>query len=457
MTYPTRPAAVVASGLVVAAVVPTAHAQQWRDDANARIEQHRKGDLSVRVVDAQGNAVGGVAVDLQMQNHAFGFGTAVTASHITGSDADDAIYREKVLENFNHVVFENDLKWPAWDGQWGPNFNETQTFQALDWLDANRLPARGHYLSWATWGSYDAHGGDADITTLKPRLFDHITAKAGTIGNRVYEWDVINHPVGWKNDTYVNRTEDAGLYANGLDFYADIIEHSRASVPEGTKLWINEDNILAGGLSDEYETVIQHLKDAGQAPDGVGFQGHFIEEWNRIKSPETLYANMERFAALVPSLRVTEFDIDVGDDDARQAELLRDYLTVMFSHADMEAVTMWGFWEGRHWREDAALYQDDWTEKAALLAYQDLVFDQWWTDERLDLGADGEAGLRAFLGDYTATVTIDGVTYAHDFSLDGGGISLQIQVPEPGVASLLLLGVPAALRRRRRTGRARVR
>lgn len=108
----TRPAAaLVIGGLALAPCTPAALAQQWRDDANARIEQFRKGDLSISVIDAAGNAVPGAAVEVEMQRHAFGFGTAVKASRINGGGgADNAMYREKILENFNHVVFENDLK-----------------------------------------------------------------------------------------------------------------------------------------------------------------------------------------------------------------------------------------------------------------------------------------------------------------------------------------------------------
>jgi hypothetical protein len=90
---------------------------------------------------------------------------------------------------------------------------------------------------------------------------------------------------------------------------------------------------------------------------------------------------------------------------------MHDYLTVMFSHPGMEAVTMWGFWQGVHWRPNAALYRSDWSEKPALTAYRNLVFDEWWTDE---LGLSDELGelvLRGFKGEYDITVTYNGQDY----------------------------------------------
>jgi hypothetical protein len=57
-----------------------------------------------------------------MKRHAFGFGTAVPASWINNTSANGIKFREKLLENFNQVVFENDLKYPPWRGLWGSNF-----------------------------------------------------------------------------------------------------------------------------------------------------------------------------------------------------------------------------------------------------------------------------------------------------------------------------------------------
>jgi GH35 family endo-1,4-beta-xylanase len=353
------------------------------------------------------------------------------------------MFREKLLENFNHVVFENDLKYPPWIGLWGSGFNWPQTQRALDWLDANRLPARGHYLSWATWSGNDAWGASQNINTLPQRILDHISDKLPRVGTRVFEWDVINHPVGWLDDTYENRLEAAGLYNEGLDFYAQIINHARdiieRPVAQGglggadMPLWINEDDIIAGGArANDYERIIDYLIAHDAAPDGIGFQGHFIQEWGRVanSTPQQVYNRIERFADKGLPLRATEFDIDVGMDEARQGLLMRDYLTVMFSHPAMEAVTMWGFWQGSHWRPNAALYRTNWTEKPSLTAYQDLVFNEWWTDE---MGASDELGelvVRGFKGDYDITVTYNGTEYVFPAVLnDDMGLTVSLPFP----------------------------
>ena len=407
-----------------------AHAQQWLSEANARIEQHRMADLQVAVNDIYGNSVANATVQIEMKRHHFRFGTAVTAGWINGNSQDAQTYRDKLLENFNEVVFENDLKFPPWLGLWGPGFNWPNTEQALDWLDANDLPARGHYLSWATWSGSDAWGDSQDTNTLPQRLFDHITEKAGTVGSRVYEWDVINHPIGWLNDNYENRI--------GPEFYGDIVDHARNQVPPGTALWINEDDVIAGdSRADDYERVIEKLIADGSPPDGIGFQGHFIEEWGRVSNstPQQVHDRIDRFSDLTPRLRVTEFDIDVGANEALQGQLMHDYLTAMFSHESIEAITMWGFWGGAHWRgENGALYRSDWSEKPSLTAYQDLVFDEWWTNETGSTDPTGEYLARAFKGYYDITVTHDGNQYeVADFLLDDSAeLEIVVQPLQPG-------------------------
>src|SRR5690554_6293390 len=77
--------------------------------AAERMDQHRKGDLVVQVVDAQGQPVRGAQVRVQMQRHAFSFGCVYNPRRIAGAAADDpesAIYRRKFVESFNEAVDE---------------------------------------------------------------------------------------------------------------------------------------------------------------------------------------------------------------------------------------------------------------------------------------------------------------------------------------------------------------
>ena len=391
--------------------------QDFYQLANERIEQHRKTDIDIVVLDSNGRVVVGADVEVSMTRHAFRWGTAVVAQRINSNTNNNQVYKQKLLENFNSVVFENDLKWAPWTGAWGNGIGWNQADPALNWLDANNLPTRGHYLAWGTLSGSDGYGPDNnDINSIPATLLEHIDNKLATVGDRVTEWDVINHPIGWGPSTYGNEFGD--------EFYSTIISASRDKALPGTELWMNEDNILNGGnVADSYETLINFLINDSAAPDGIGIQGHFKSSWGRNQpdTPERMYTQLERFSQLIPRIQLTELDIDVGVydsddnlisyDQQLHAELMNNYLISLFSHKDLEGITMWGFWEGAHWLPTAALYDQDWTPRPALLAYQNLVFDEWWTDESGQSDIDGKYELRGFKGDYRVQVMSGGQTY----------------------------------------------
>ena len=87
----------------------------WRKEALRRIEKVRKADLEIQVVASNGQPLSGQSVHVQLDRHAFGFGTAVNSWKVTGKEADDEKYREVLKENFNMGAIENGLKWPFWD------------------------------------------------------------------------------------------------------------------------------------------------------------------------------------------------------------------------------------------------------------------------------------------------------------------------------------------------------
>lgn len=67
----------------------------WRSAALDRIERIRKSDLEIQVLDPDGQPLENVAVHVQMQRHAFVFGTAVKAMLLAGERSDFPIRRHR--------------------------------------------------------------------------------------------------------------------------------------------------------------------------------------------------------------------------------------------------------------------------------------------------------------------------------------------------------------------------
>lgn len=387
----------------------------WRETARRRIEQIRKADLKVAVVDAQGKPLAGAKVRVRMRRHAFGFGSAVQANLLVKDSENARIYRETILRLFNKVVFENDLKWPQWE-QMGKR--ET-TLRALHWLRTHGLEVRGHVLVWPSWKFMpkDVFGLRLrnNLAAMRSRIRDRIGDAVGPLRGQLVEWDVINEPY----------THNDAMDILGPEVMVDWFKEARQTDP-GAKLFINDFGILEYGGADtahqlHYERTIRYLLERSAPIDGIGLQGHFGAT---LTEPEELLKILNRFARFGKSLQVTEFSLSL-DDEKLQADYTRDLMTVLFSHPSVSGFVMWGFWEGRHWRRPAAMFRKDWSIKPNGQIYTNLVFKEWWTDVAGETDYKGEYKTRGFLGDYEVTVVAGGKSQTVGTSLKREGTNIK--------------------------------
>ncbi len=393
----------------------------WRDKAWKRIRRNRMGRLRVTVRRRDGQGVPRTTVKVRLKRHAFGFGSAVTAHLLTGTDADARRYQQIVKDHFNKVVLENDLKWGPWEiGKTGehPRFDTTQTMRALAWLARQGIECRGH---WFGHGHAKRHlryeALKDDPQAFRQAWFDHLQDELPQIARHVSEIDIINHLAGWPPHTH----EVAG----GPEIYVAFMKLGRALCP-GVELYVNEGHVLAGGGRIEpYAKWITYLRDQEVGPDGIGFMGHFTE--TSLTPPGELYDVLDRFAPMAAHLQVTELDVDTTDESL-QADYLRDVLLTCYSHPAVEGVVLWGFWEGRHWRPDAALYRKDWAEKPAARAWVDLVKRKFWTEEAGATDSAGNFDLHGYAGEYEVEILFAGRKIVREVALTPEDAELEITV-----------------------------
>lgn len=388
----------------------------WRKEANARIEQHRKGDFALTVVDESGKPMPGVDVHAVLKRHAFGFGSAVTAKWLNDPSPDGERYRAIVDECFSRVVFENDLKPGPWKAAKDPDtkgsFRKEWLDKALTWLAERHLSVRGHYLCWAPFEPWSEKLKN-NPQAIRDRVLDYMREIVPAVGDRVSEWDALNHPAGWEKGHCIDTV-------TGMNFYTEVFQEARKLTK--LPLWINEDQVFRPGRQqEEYFAIIQKLLADGVKPDGIGNQAHFHSSF--LPSPKEMLANSDRFAKLVPALQLTEFDVNTNGDEQLAADFTRDVLITTFSHPAYTGMVMWGFWEGAHWKPETALWHQDWSEKPAAKVWRDLVCGLWKTDVKLKTDAKGASSLRGFFGRYDVTLTKDGKTRTESavFDKNAGG------------------------------------
>ena len=369
----------------------------WRAEAQKRIDRLRKADVVIRVVDRQGQPVDGADVHVRQTRHAFKFGSTVVPAVLTADTADAEKYRAVVEKWFNHVSIENALKWKRWGGPPGDPRNVKIALDGLRWLKARDIPVHGHVLVWPNW----QHVPNAvarlrnDTEKLAATIDEHIRELMGATAGLTYEWDVVNEAFSNHQITDV---------LGGQKRLVEWFKTAGAARGPGDerRLYYNDYGILAaGGMTDSphqefYCALVRTLLEAGAPLEGLGVQGHF---GSNPTPPETLLKILDRLAEFKLPIQITEYDVD-SEDYRYQADYMRDVLTVAFSHPAVNGFVMWGFWEGRHWRPVAALYDRQWNLRPHGKVFEDLVFKTWWTDVQAKADANGEVRTRAFQGTY---------------------------------------------------------
>jgi endo-1,4-beta-xylanase len=387
----------------------------WRAPAQARIEAIRKADMNVKVVDAAGKAIPGAKIQVQMTSHAFHFGSFV-GHDVTKNDGNSQKLRETFSLLFNTAT--SPLYWQDWGWQ-SPGMRASY-LASMKYLAEKKIPWRGHTLIYPGEQylptKLKALGNDP--AAFKKTVLDHVrTVSAIAAEYKPFTFDVINEP---RDDNYtINRI--------GIDGVADAFRIAHAAVPDA-HLFVNDYGIISGGGLNArniafYHDYLDRLTAAGAPVSGIGMQGHFGA---MLTDPARVLAIYDDFSRHKMPLQITEFDIDTRDEEA-QADYTRDILTASFSHPNMEAFTVWGWWEGDHWRPNGAMMRRDWTPKPNYHAWRKLIFSDWWTDETILSGATGEAKMRGFLGSYKITVTARGATKSIDFNLTKTSMPLEVR------------------------------
>jgi GH35 family endo-1,4-beta-xylanase len=383
----------------------------WRKEALARIEKHRKADVTVQVSDKKGRPLTNAEVELHMTAHTFAFGSATNFTALLKEDADGEQYRKTFLENFNKTTTETGFRWQNWfrGSDKAIASRKAQLMQSLQWYQQHHIPVRGHYLMWGPLEPrfQPEHLLDKPVE-LRQALFAHMSDKTNWSKGLVAEWDAINHIIGW-GTTYADLC--------GKEIYVEAMKRGRELCP-GQPLWVNEGQVLpSGSRIVSYKEIVQYLVEAGAAPDGIGFMAHFRE--SSLTPPARVYEVLDEFAQIVPALQLTEFDVEAGDDFELQGDYFRDILLTAFSHPAMKGIINWGFWEGMHWRPQAALWSENWQIKPAGEAWRKYVYGEWWSRESTQTNSNGTAEARVFNGKYQLTVRHKGEEKKFDYVIEG--------------------------------------
>jgi endo-1,4-beta-xylanase len=250
---------------------------------------------------------------------------------------------------------------------------------------------------------------------LRLRIDSHLVDILGATKGQLVDWDVINEPSANKNLSNVL----------GEDEMAAQLKRVKQLEPTA-RLFLNDyGNLGEGNLDVEFKRIIARMIALRAPLEGIGLQAHF---GTQLTPPTDLFARLTDFGKFGLPLAITEFDVNVNND-ALQADYLRDFMTVAFSSPNVNGFLMWGFWEGSHWIPNAALYRQDWSIKPNGQAYKDLLFKRWWTKASGLSNVNGQYSTRGFLGNYKVTVAFGWRTVTQNVVLSKTSGEFVIRLP----------------------------
>ncbi len=388
---------------------------KWRTAAKKRIEKIRKGNFLFKVVNARGNPVSGAEISIKMLRHKFPFGCCLNRWRFKDKPAVSQPYRNEFKKLFNMAVFETGMKW-------GKGWSMNKDIQKITaWLKQNDIDLRGHTLIWPSWKYLPPYLKKLSNNKagLRETVRDHIYYTAGMTKGDTVEWDVMNEP--YKNHDLMDILGEKVM----VEWY----KTAKQASPDN-KMMINDYGILTQGNNlnhphiIHYEKTIDFLIKNGAPLEGIGMQSHF--EGN-VTSPKNVLKLLDRFSKFNIPIKITEYDL-ISNDENFEACYLRDFMTAAFSHPSVNGFLIWGFWDGCHWKKDAAIFRKDWSLKPSGKIYKELVFKHWWTNLTGNTDLKGNYSDRGFFGKYTVTVKYNNKSFSKNIEFTRSGQNFLISI-----------------------------
>ncbi len=381
------------------------------EQIQARIEKYRKGDLTVKVVDAAGKPVPNAQVQVTQTRHAFLFGCNFFNLNPTDTSPAQKAYEGEFAALFNYATLP--FYWGAFENTQGkPDYARLQTM--AQWCVAHGIAPKGHPLVWhQVWPGWAPKDPDAAIPLLKARVSDLIPRYKDTI----HYWDVLNEANGAAGQTPPNG-ESEWIKRDGP-----------APVVETALGWARSAGIGLPEtfLYNDYDTgegnvaLLTQLQKDGKLPDAIGIQSHMHSgPW----LPAKVWQVCETFSRFGKPIHFTETtvlsgprrDVDFNgpsatdwnttpEDEAKQADYVAQFYTILFSHPAVRAITWWDFSDANAWLgAPSGLVRRDMSPKPAYTRLKALIHTKWWTDAAGKTNQTGTFSRRVFYGDYQITV-----------------------------------------------------
>ena len=264
---------------------------------------------------------------------------------------------ETLHDYFNHITPENSGKWHRVEA----------TRDSMDWsvLDEHYAFARDRGLPFFfhTLIREEAEPGwlnDLDSAEIRAEVEEWFGAVAERYPD-IWGIDVVNEAAHDGLGSPELKAAFGGAGESGFEDIVNVYKLARRYFPRA-RLLLNEYGILEVSSYRRYDNLARVLADSGVV-DALGCQGHFLEYG---RSPEHVRGRLDTVSIKsgLP-VYITEFELAIANDDFQRTRYEEVFAT-MWEHPAVQGVTLWGYEEGKMWRDDGYLVRADGTDRPAM-------------------------------------------------------------------------------------------
>lgn len=394
--------------------------------------QHRKATVKLHVRHADGTPVAAqeIKADQTSSKFLFGCGCFDAVDLFKTDDLAEKAFLNQRLDNwmklFNYGTIP--FYWGRYEPVEGQPIEEV-TLKGAHFLQDHGVTVKGHPLCWHTacapW--LLEYTNEEIIRKQVARIHRNVSRFKGVIDM----WDVINEvvimPIFDKYDNAITRIcNELGQ----VKLVKTVFDAARAENP-GATLLINDFN-----TSPAYEHLIESLLEAGVDISAIGIQSHQHQGyWGAEKVHDVLH----RFSRFGLPIHFTENTLISGDlmpkyiedlndwqvptwpstpaGEERQAREMAEMYDILYSHPQVEAITIWDPADGAWLGAPSGVMHADNTPKPVYDALMERIHGVWETHTTVATDAAGDAVLTGTKGGYT--LTIGGKIVMVDLTQDG--------------------------------------
>ena len=419
--------------------ISEAYRKAWYNPALVKrieegIERNRKGEITLRLIDAKGKPLPGSKLAIRQKTHDYLFGCNAFVLGQMKSPENNLKYEQMFTRICNFATVP--IYWQGTE----PIKGQLRYQEGCE--DIWRRPPVDRFIPFGKkygltlkahpmlWHEHNPDWLPKDPEALKALYRKRFKELSERYAKDIAIWEVTNESTGC-HKTYP-------LYSDDKAYVAWAFREVAPLFGEGNRLMINDFTQFNERLPAEsaYYKQLKGLLDQGLRINGIGLQFHLWFEPKLMERhltaerylPDRLLDVYEEFAAFNRPIYITEITVPTpqgADGEAAQAEVVKNLYRLWFSAPAMAGVTYWNLGDSMaHDKENTAaagLIDKELKPKASYRALDELINQVWRSHSEGVSDGGGAFCFRGFFGAYEVTVEHDGKVSTLPFSLSKGG------------------------------------